>query len=356
VSDYLAIQSHTGKYAVEFINEAAPEIHDYDQGTTHFIVDNKIIELYENLFKGKIGSYSILALNAIEGNKSLEKIPEYIDFLLRNNIRRDHRLVAVGGGIIQDITCFISATLMRGINWEYYPTTLLAQADSCIGSKSSINCGKVKNIIGTFTPPQKVVLYVKFLKTLEAGDLKSGIGEIIKVHIINGQDSFKQLSKDYFRLFSDHCLLLKYIRKSLEIKKRYIEMDEFDRGERRIFNYGHTFGHAIESSTDFMIPHGIAVTIGMDMANFIAMSLGRISRSDYLRIKALLAENYSEYAKYPIPVDRFITALARDKKNKGGNINSVLLNDRCEAELHSLNNNRELEDKCISYFNNERHI
>src|SRR5581483_3202456 len=198
-------------------------------------------------------------------------------------IRRNHVLVAIGGGIIQDITCFLAATMLRGLPWNFIPTTLLAQADSCIGSKSSINAGEAKNILGTFTPPARVDVSTRFLKTLDERDIRSGIGEMLKVHAIEGPQSFDQIAHDYENILSDDSVMLHYIRRSLDIKKRIIEIDEFDRGPRNVMNYGHSFGHAIESATDFAVPHGIAVTLGMDLANYTAVRTGRTGEAFFQR-------------------------------------------------------------------------
>ena len=135
---------------------------------------------------------------------------------------------------------FLSATLLRGINWNFIPTTLLAQADSCIGSKSSINCNGVKNILGTFTPPEKVAICPIFLSSLNKAEIHSGIGEILKVHAISGKEKFQKIKLKYDQLFKNNEELLKKIYESLLIKKKFIEIDEFDRGPRNIFNYGHS--------------------------------------------------------------------------------------------------------------------
>ena len=135
---------------------------------------------------------------------------------------------------MQDITSFLAATLLRGVKWVYYPTTLLSQADSCIGSKSSINCRGSKNILGTFTPPQKIIVFTDFLKTLKLRELKSGVGEMLKVHVIAGPSEFKSIASDYKVLFTNSKKMMYRIRRSLEIKKEYIEKDEFDKGPRLV--------------------------------------------------------------------------------------------------------------------------
>ena len=151
MSDLMAIQSSRGIYTVEFDDECIERFAEWDLEKTHFIIDQKVAHLYLERLQPVLEAPSVLLLDALEINKSLEKIPEYVEFLVGRKIRRNHMLVAIGGGIIQDITSFLAATVLRGVEWTFYPTTLLSQADSCIGSKSSINCRGVKNILGTFS-------------------------------------------------------------------------------------------------------------------------------------------------------------------------------------------------------------
>ena len=233
-------------------------------------------------------------------------------------------LIAIGGGIIQDITCFLAATLLRGIDWKFYPTTLLAQADSCIGSKSSINAGTAKNILGTFTPPREVFVSTRVLNTLDEKDVRSGVGEMLKVHAIDGVASFDRIAGDYEDLFVSPNVMMMYIRRSLEIKKGYIETDEFDRGSRNIFNYGHSFGHAIEAATDFAIPHGIGVTIGMDMANFVSGEIGFGDQGLHASRHGILKRNFAGFEKYPVPMEAFLSAISKDKKNVGSDLMLIL--------------------------------
>ena len=161
VSERMEIQSHKGIYTVEFDDASIERFAKWNFNTTHFIVDRKVAQLYPEQLQHVLGSSSVLLLDALEANKSIEKLPDYVEFLVDKKIRRNHTLVAIGGGITQDITSFLAATLLRGVEWVFYPTTLLSQADSCIGSKSSINCHGSKNILGTFTPPQKIFLSSK---------------------------------------------------------------------------------------------------------------------------------------------------------------------------------------------------
>ena len=148
VSEDFSVQSHKGSYPVFFNEQALTLLNNSKLDGYHFIIDRLVAELYQAELSNILQSPSVILIEALEENKSLHKFPEYIETLSKNGIKRNHKLIAIGGGIIEDITCFIGAILMRGIAWEYYPTTLLAQADSCIGSKSSINVGKIKNLVG----------------------------------------------------------------------------------------------------------------------------------------------------------------------------------------------------------------
>ena len=284
--------------------------------------------LYEAEMAKVLASRSVLLVDALEGNKSLERFPGYVQHLVDKGLRRDHELIAIGGGVIQDMTCFLAATMLRGVDWVFYPTTLLAQADSCIGSKSSINCGEAKNILGTFTPPRRIHLSTPFLGTLDERDVRSGVGEMLKVHAIAGPADFDAIAAAYDRLFTEPETMQHFVRRALEVKKGYIEKDEFDRGPRQVFNYGHSFGHAIEAATEFAIPHGIAVTIGMDLANWIAPRLGVGTDRNWQRMRPPLKANYRGYETHPVPLQPFLSALSKDKKNIGTGSATLILPDR----------------------------
>jgi 3-dehydroquinate synthase len=320
----LDIKSHKGTYTVHFVPNVADIFSVWQPGSTfHYIIDKKVLDLYKDrLMLPKAAS--VLAIEATETNKNLNKMPEYIAALLKSGAKRDHTLIAIGGGIVQDISCFLAATLFRGMRWCFLPTTLLAQTDSCIGSKSSINVGDWKNIVGTFTPPNEIIVAAEFLNTLTPDDLRSGIGEMLKVHMIHDLKSFNAIAGDYEKLMSDSGTRLKYIHRSLGFKKTLIEEDEFDRGVRQILNYGHSFGHAIESATEFAVPHGIAVTIGMDMANYVAFRMGRWSEMNFASAHPVLRANSGKFVQTPVPLEGFMSAIGKDKKNIGAMLTLVL--------------------------------
>lgn len=352
--DALSIQSHRGQYRAFFDDDALDRLNESVGADVHFLIDKKVAALYGLELEHVIHSQSVLFIEANEANKSLDKFPGYVEYLVSKSIRKDHKLVAIGGGVIQDITCFLAATLLRGLPWVFYPTTLLAQADSCIGSKSSINVGKTKNILGTFTPPEQVYICTDVLKTLEEREIHSGIGEMLKVHAIEGPESFSRIASDYKKMLADRSVMKSYIYRSLEIKKPIIELDEFDNGPRNIMNYGHSFGHAIESATDFVIPHGIAVTVGMDMANFVAFNLGNTDICHYERMHQVLRENMRGYEDVKIPQEEFFSALYKDKKHSSTHLKLVFPDSEAKIAVGFFSNDDKFQSLCIMYLREGR--
>lgn len=320
----LKIKSHKGEYTVRFEDRLDKVVPPLMQGEPHFIIDANVARLHADVLRELLAGPRTVLIEAAEESKSIERIIETMRVLVQHKLRRNHHLVAIGGGIIQDITCFMASTMLRGVRWKFVPTTLLAQADSCIGSKSSVNLGSTKNILGTFNPPQEIILCSRWLDTLEDKDIRSGIGEIIKVHAIDSAASFDRLALDYNAVLADRSVLLAYIERALLIKKRYIEVDEFDEGVRNIFNYGHSFGHAIESATEFAVPHGIAVTMGMTIANSIAAQRGVVPATHEARMRPMLQMNYRGFERVAIPFDATLSALTKDKKNTSSQLVVIL--------------------------------
>jgi 3-dehydroquinate synthase len=346
----ITIQSHKGEYAASFMSGGMDQLNNAPIENAVYIIDQNIAQLYQNRLGNILSSQRVIKIEATEENKSLDKIPGYVDELVSVNIRRGQPLVAIGGGIIQDITCFLATTVMRGLPWIFYPTTLLAQSDSCIGSKSSINSGEVKNILGTFTPPDKVVIDVDFLQTLEQREIFSGIGEMLKVHAINGPESFDLISAAYEDILKNPMIMEEFIHNSLSMKKKLIEIDEFDQGVRNVMNYGHSFGHAIESATNYRIPHGIAVTIGMDIANFVSAELRVSNVSHFERMHNVLEKNYHTYQYVDISVELLLNALSKDKKNSATQLRLILPDQDGCIGIGLYDNNSKLKDSLDKYF------
>ena len=324
VPDSIAIQSHRGIYEARFTPDLLTNPSVLLEGEPHFIIDSNIARLYSKQLHSILAHPNVILVDATEQNKSLDSASQIITSLVAQKTRRNHHLVAIGGGIIQDLVCFIASTLLRGVSWQLVPTTLLAQADSCIGSKSSINVGDAKNIVGTFYPPTKIYIDQNFLRTLHQNEIHSGIGEILKVHAIDSAESFNRVASSLDAITKDLDALQPFIYSALAIKKRFIEIDEFDEGIRNIFNFGHSFGHAIESATNFGVPHGVAVTMGMDVACQIAASRNLLPSNESTRMRTALKKNYQTFAHVPIPLDASMNALLKDKKNSSTELGLIL--------------------------------
>jgi 3-dehydroquinate synthase len=318
----MLITSNLKKYKVSFFKKklSIKKIENSIQ-----IVDKNIFYIYKKLFKKK---NKIILIDAKEKQKDFLYISNVIKRILELDVKKNTTIIVVGGGIIQDISCFISSILFRGLKWVYYPTTLLSQADSCIGSKSSINFQFKKNLIGTFNPPDSIYINFNFLNSLYKKDIHSGIGEILKCAIIKNKNKFIKDKDRYIKLILENKGINNFIVDSLLTKKKIIELDEFDKGPRKIMNYGHTFGHALEAVTKYKIPHGIAITIGMDLANYISKELRFITNVDFNKIHEVLFLNYKNFHKFKINLLDYFNKLSNDKKNTEINFfNCILLKD-----------------------------
>jgi 3-dehydroquinate synthase len=347
----ISIKSYRGLYNVQFIDDLFSHLSEVTDTKSVFIIDKNISEIYAAELTPILKKYKFITIEANENNKDLNCFSGYINELIELEIKRDHTLIAIGGGVIQDITCFIASTLFRGMNWHFYPSTLLAQADSCIGSKSSINVAGIKNLMGTFTPPNKIFIAVKFLKTLEHKEILSGLGEMIKVHGIAGIDYLREIDRDYTKIVTDDFMMNQYIYKSLMIKKGIIEIDEFDTGPRNIMNYGHTFGHAIETASNYEIAHGIAVTIGQDMACNYSIKKKFISKPIFEVANSVLRKNFHENTTSKINFIHFLGAIKKDKKNIGSQVAIIIpVNDTFKIEKKLVDADDDFISFCRNYF------
>lgn len=317
------VKSSIHDYSVNFISDFRDHLKNNLVVGDYIIIDNNILKIFKDDLK-ILENYNYIKIDANENQKSYEGLIPIIDSLINNGFKKNHRLIAIGGGITQDVTSFIASTLYRGVHWVFYPTSLLAQGDSCIGSKTSINFRKYKNQIGGFYPPNNVYIYPNFTKSLELSEIKSGMGEMLHYFIVSSKEDFLFYKKYYKDAFLNSNSLLKIISRSLMIKKSYVEKDEFDQNIRQVFNYGHSFGHAIESLTNYNIPHGIAVSFGMDIANFVSCKLGFINekiRDDILEVTQYICDGYD---LKEVKIDNLINALKKDKKNVGNKLGLIL--------------------------------
>lgn len=315
---------HDYSYVVgDHIREFAQRL----DSNTFVIVDDNISRLYRDLpFLGHFYSGRTVICASSEAEKEYFKVGQTIDQLLCLGIKRNSLLVGIGGGVVQDITCFIAQILFRGIRWAFIPTTFLAQADSCIGSKSSINLSGSKNQIGGFYPPTEIIIDPSFLETLPDSDYLSGLGEISHYFLLDSTSSFNRFKGLLSNLLiRSKPAVEEAISCSLAIKHQMIEIDEFDKGPRLVFNYGHSFGHAIEACTDHEVPHGIAVVFGMLIANSLSVHLLKLSGSEAQRMEEVLKLILDKYGEVCLPSpDQIVEKLCTDKKNRPGEFAIVL--------------------------------
>ncbi len=206
----------------------------------------------------------VIELSASEDKKTLATCESVLSQMKAMGANRDSVLLAIGGGYIQDIGTLVASLYMRGISWVYAPTTLMAMMDSCIGGKSSINVGSAKNLIGNFYPPVEIIVDPTFIASLDESAIASGLSEGVKICYAKGPSSFEKFCT-YRETVDDYGSTdgAEWIAHVLNAKKWFVETDEFDQGPRKLLNFGHTFGHALESATEFAIPHGIAINIGV---------------------------------------------------------------------------------------------
>ncbi len=282
-----------------------------------------------------------------EKYKTLEKMNEIIDRLLENRFSRNSCLIALGGGVIGDITGFAAACYQRGIDYIQVPTTLLAQVDSSVGGKTAVNHVAGKNMIGAFHQPQAVIADTSVLTTLDDRELSAGLAEVIKYGLIRDQSFFQWLENNIEKLLNRDAEALAYaIKCSCQNKAEIVAMDEKESGIRALLNLGHTFGHAIETGMNYQgCLHGEAIAIGMLMAADLSYRLGWLKQESVEKIKNILIK-----AKLPhaipsgISVEQMQKNMAVDKKARDGVVFLVLLksigkaivtDDYSEESLHA---------------------
>lgn len=318
----LEVMSGRGPYRVRFVRgaaiEAGPREHVIADGVlAEPLLGDSVLESQRELPAGT------LLVEAGERLKSLEEVERIAELLLERGVSRGDRLVAIGGATVSDVVGFLAATLLRGLPWRAVPTTLLAQADACVGGKTGVNVGGRKNALGSVTPPDDVLVDVTWLRTLDDRSWRSGLGEVLKAHAIDGPEAFDGLAAALPHLRSDEDALEAAVRRSLVVKKGLVEVDEDDRGQRRLLNYGHTFGHALEVASGFMMAHGIAVALGMRMANRLASRLGLLD--DEREIRMGFALDTLTFDAPKVPTAAVVAALMHDKKRVGDGHRFVVL-------------------------------
>ena len=312
---------------------------DQIQGRQVMIVTNKTIApLYLDKLTSILDGFNVQSVILPDGEefKTLETLNKVFDALLEAKFDRTSTLIALGGGVIGDITGFAAASYQRGVGFIQVPTTLLSQVDSSVGGKTGINHELGKNMIGAFYQPKAVIIDVNTLDTLSNQEFSAGMAEVIKYGLLGNADFLSMLEANIESIMvRKKDLIIEVIFNCCQDKARIVELDEFEKGKRALLNLGHTFGHGIENAFGYgNYLHGEAVSIGMVMAAKLSKDEGNLSHEETLRVESILSK-----ADLPISINKtidsetLITAMSLDKKSIDGKIRLVLLKSLGDSYL-----------------------
>ena len=315
-SDKVEIKSYNKTYDVVYNQKSLNELINENYEVNDFVViDRNVYNLDINCLS-KINSKYYFIFDANEDNKNMVSVLTIIDLLFDIKFNKKNKLLVIGGGITQDVAGFVCAIYKRGLKWLLIPTTLLSMTDSCIGGKVGVNRIS-KNMLALFYAPNRVIVSDYFLKSLKHDDIISGVGEALKLSLIGGGDTYQYFHKNY------ECLdYINLIKMSTSVKKLVIEYDELEANERRVLNYGHTFGHALEYASNYFIPHGIAVVFGMYIINKL------FYQNKYEDLNQFMLKMIPEkFKKINISYEIFVNSVLNDKKNDGDNVCFIILDE-----------------------------
>jgi 3-dehydroquinate synthase len=315
----LTVQGERGP-SVLHIGESLRNLSRYlPRGKTVIISDGHVRRAYGHLFPPA----EVIEIGTGEGIKTLETVGRIYEALIDCRADRSSFVVGVGGGIVCDLTGFVASTFLRGLPFAFVPSTLLAQVDAAVGGKNGVNWRGYKNIIGVIRQPDFVICDPALLRTLPRGEVLSGMAEVVKHALIRDAGLLAYLEenvREALELRSE--VLERLISSSLTIKSAIVNRDEKEQGERRLLNFGHTFGHALERAAG--VSHGEAVSAGMVLAARISEGKGYLSAGDRARLERLLTA-LGLPLSIPCPGEQLRKGLAKDKKRAGGTIHFVLL-------------------------------
>ncbi|MDP5213317.1 3-dehydroquinate synthase [Pseudoalteromonas tunicata] len=332
------------------IFEAGVNLLDYIKTRRPVVVTNETVApLYLDLLLNKLAPCDPLHIVLPDGEqyKTLEYFEKVSAFLLENNCGRDTCLIALGGGVIGDLTGFVAACYQRGVPFIQIPTTLLSQVDSSVGGKTAVNHPLGKNMIGAFYQPDLVLIDTNSLITLPEREFAAGMAEVIKYGLIYDTELFAYLEQHVEQIKAQSTEHLQHIIfRCCQIKALIVAEDETEQGQRALLNLGHTFGHAIEAQMGYgNWLHGEAVAAGMVMASKLSYQRGKLSNVELQRIiNLLMAYDLPTLFPQEMGLDVFVKHMKKDKKNKLGTIRFILPKNFGQCELVSDVTEAELED------------
>lgn len=321
----IEISSSNGNYLVGFHSDQASLLRTlHSIPDSFYVVDAQLRDPYATLLS-QLPKDKTYEITADENTKTLNSIESTSAWLIERGATKSSHIVGIGGGVVQDICTFLSHIYYRGIDWTFVPTTLLSQSDSCIGAKCALNVKGHKNQIGVIHTPKAVEIFSGFLNSLPYSEVQSGYGEIAKLAVTGNKQFLADLEiqLDTFGVSLNN--IDEIIRRSLLAKKEIIDVDEYESDLRRILNYGHSFGHALESLTNHAIVHGDAVIIGMELINYLGVHWGITNPEFKERMDRLFQSHFADIKiAHLISAEKWVDELRRDKKMKFGRMNFAI--------------------------------
>ncbi|HEY0593071.1 MAG TPA: 3-dehydroquinate synthase [Thermoanaerobaculia bacterium] len=309
----IVVASSRGPYRVVVREDAADDlgavVDEFNrEGTRFAVVSRRVLELHRERIERALPGATVLPVDDGEGVKSFAAVEALLDSLIASGARRDSTVIAVGGGSVGDAAGFAASILYRGVDLVHVPTTLLAQVDSSVGGKVAVNHRRGKNLVGSFWPPRAVVSDIAFLKTLPEEELRSGTFEALKAGVI-GDEALFELTRAPFHVASGEI-----VRRAIAVKAAIVSEDEREGDRRRLLNYGHTIGHAIEAALGYgRLTHGDAIAWGMIGANALGAKRGLLDPAERARIDDAV-RNLAPKPPREIGPEAVLKAAGLDKK------------------------------------------
>ncbi|MFT5096945.1 MAG: 3-dehydroquinate synthase [Psychrobacter okhotskensis] len=372
--DGLTVHTHSHDYPIVITEQSSTEqnsteqsamaqqIMPYITGRQVLIVTNETIApLYLAALEAPLAKQFIVKVCILpdgEQYKNQTSINQIYDALMAEHFNRDVTLIALGGGVIGDMTGFAAASFMRGVNFIQIPTTLLSQVDSSVGGKTGINHAQGKNMIGAFWQPQMVLAEMSTLKTLPARELSAGLAEVIKYALIMDAEFLTWLEHNLPAMMAlDLAVLGEAVKRCCQYKADVVAQDERESGVRALLNFGHTFGHVIETHEGYgNWLHGEAVAAGMVQAAELSQKIGWLTSEDVARIKRVLTLANLPITPPAIDVQTALDLMGHDKKVKHGQIRLILLKSLGDAVLTNDFDAELLTDVLSQHSSSERQI
>jgi len=317
------------------------------------ITDTNVGPIYadalKNVLTSNLAEVHVFTIPAGEENKTLDTIKTMYTFLIENKFNRNDFLVALGGGVVGDMTGYCAATYLRGIDYIQVPTTLLAQSDSSIGGKTGVDFDGYKNMVGAFKMPRLVYMNFETLNTLDGRQFANGFAEIMKHGLIKDANFYMWLIENLYEITDrDLDVISKMVQQSCTIKKMVVEKDPLEQGERALLNFGHTLGHAIEKASGFSMLHGECVALGCVAAAFISYKMNYLSMDEFYEIRDMFVPFDLPISAEMLDIDKIIEYTKSDKKAESNGIKFILLKKVGKAFI-----NREVTEELMREALNE---